>query len=157
MTRRKLLCSVSVLALSGCVSQITDTALSTLITKVTELVGGLSALPSWLAGLLPVGGLAKITGLVSQLVALGRSIAAAASIKDALPLVGQLASLVDAILAVIPPGALPEKVTKLLSAASTYLPIILALVGLFAAPRAARFAAMSEAEARGVLLAAAGR
>jgi hypothetical protein len=166
MTRRNLLCSASTLALvAGCqglqvvADVVTDPALLALLARVKILVDGLGVLPTWLTGLLSADSLARVSALVSQLVTLGRSIAAVTSIHDAVPLVGQLVAAVEGLLALVPAGATltSPSLVELMSAAETYLPILLSLVGVLAAPRARRFATMTEARAEAILRAAAAR
>ena len=142
---------------SPVISIVTDPKVGALIAALQPWIDGLGVLPSWLTNVASAGTVSKITDLIGQLTALAGQIGGVTSIGSAVPLLGNLSTIFGDILAVLPAGTLPANVVSLLTAAETYLPTILAVAGLFAqrAPRFAAMAPMTTAQALSILQAAA--
>lgn len=165
LTRRHLLGTAAILPLAACESLgkigglVTDPLVGDLAAKVKTWVDGLGLLPSDLAGKVPGDVLGKVSGWLNDLSALAAAIGGTTSLAGAVPLVKQLDVVFTDIVDALPAGTLPASVTTLLSAAHSYLPVILKLAGLatslFGAPRRSRLAAMPPEDARRVLIAAA--
>jgi hypothetical protein len=164
MTRRQLLRTsalIPVAALAACgglapvVAVVTDPAVGALLTALKPWIDGLGVLPAWLtSAAVDPAVIAKVTGWIGQIVSIAGQVGGVTSIGGAVPLISSLAKIFGDVLAALPAGTLPTNIAQLLAAAETYLPTILAIVGMFA-QRAPRFAQMSQQRALAILEAAA--
>ena len=159
-----LLAIAAVVPLASCgpaskvAALVSDPAVGDLAAKVKTLVDGLKLLPSTVTGAVSSDKLTTIKGWIGDLGKLATDVSTTTSLATATPLVTQIGKVVDDVVAALPAGTLSGETVSLVSAATSYLPEIEKLVGLFGArhPGAARsFGGMSPADAERVLVAAA--
>ena len=167
ITRRHLLHTtalVPVVAIVACAqlgpiaAVVTDPKVGALLTALKPWIDGLGVLPTWLtnAAVNP-DVIAKVSGMIGQLVGLAGQIGSVTSIGGAIPLLGTLSAIFGDVVAALPAGVLPANVLSLITAAETYLPTILMIAGMFVqrAPQFAGRAPMSTEQALAILHAAA--